>query len=166
MKQHICVVCKALPTAEEALAGNVPHGTELRPRTPRPAPYGGPRSRRCATHERARKVAERAARANAHVLKTYGLTEDEYAALLAFQGGTCAIPRCRARGVVKRLAVDHDHACCPGPISCGRCVRGLVCGPHNQELLGKYAKDLQAGIDYLADPPMARMRRARLEESA
>lgn len=26
-----------------------------------------------------------------------------------------------------RLAVDHDHACCPGHYSCGKCVRGLLC---------------------------------------
>ena len=25
------------------------------------------------------------------------------------------------------LTVDHDHRCCPGPVSCGRCVRGLIC---------------------------------------
>lgn len=25
-----------------------------------------------------------------------------------------------------RPAVDHDHACCPGKTSCGKCVRGLA----------------------------------------
>src|SRR4051812_22405359 len=23
--------------------------------------------------------------------------------------------------------IDHDHECCPGPYSCGKCVRGILC---------------------------------------
>lgn len=41
------------------------------------------------------------------------------------QGGACA--GCRSRMFDAELYVDHDHACCPGPFSCGRCVRGLLC---------------------------------------
>lgn len=163
MKPHLCVDCLALPEepADLSRGEEVLYGPEFRPKTPRPAPHGGPRTRRCATHMRAHRRAVREQRAETRRVKVYGLEPGEYEELLAWQGGTCAIPGCRARGVVKRLAIDHDHSCCPGPVSCGKCVRGLVCGPHNYELLGKYANDLQAGLDYLADPPAARFRAAK-----
>jgi len=27
----------------------------------------------------------------------------------------------------ERLGVDHDHSCCSGKYTCGKCVRGVVC---------------------------------------
>lgn len=38
-------------------------------------------------------------------------------------------------------AVDHDHSCCPGGTSCGRCVRGILCRKCN------------VAIGYLNDDP-------------
>src|SRR4029077_2130187 len=32
------------------------------------------------------------------------------------------------------LAVDHDHNCCPGAHSCGKCIRGILCGTCNSAL--------------------------------
>lgn len=31
-------------------------------------------------------------------------------------------------------AVDHDHRCCDGRKSCGKCVRGILCQPHNMAM--------------------------------
>lgn len=57
--------------------------------------------------------------------RQYKLTPDSYDAILASQGGVCSI--CKTPPVGKRLSVDHDHSCCPGEITCGKCVRGLLC---------------------------------------
>jgi hypothetical protein len=43
-------------------------------------------------------------------------------------------------------AIDHDHACCPGARSCGRCVRGVLCVRCNT-LVGYYEN---TGTDTLA----------------
>lgn len=135
MKAHVCVDCKVMDPP---------------PKTIRKT-QGGPRSQRCQEHRRAHAKRTKDARHNTYVQKVYGLSDGEYQKLLDFQGGTCAIPRCRASGRRKRLAVDHDH-------DTGT-PRGLLCGPHNYQLLGVFAGDLQAGLDYLADPPYERMKR-------
>lgn len=62
----------------------------------------------------------------AMIEKTYGLTSADYDALLARQGGRCAI--CRGRPKSKRLAVDHAHDT--------GAVRGLLCARCNHDLLG------------------------------
>jgi hypothetical protein len=31
----------------------------------------------------------------------------------------------------RNLHVDHDHNCCKGKVSCGKCVRGIVCNRCN-----------------------------------
>lgn len=96
----------------------------------RPAPWPGPR---CTSHHNQRKRDLRLQSKERHVLNTYGLTPEQYNRQLAFQGGKCAICR-RATGASKRLAVDHDHACCIGPVSCGRCPRMLLCSTCNDVL--------------------------------
>lgn len=96
----------------------------------RPAPWPGPR---CTTCHRAKGKVNKL---RAHARRTennFGIPAELYWALYEFQGGKCAILRCRATGKTKALAVDHDHKCCPGRTSCGKCVRGLLCGPHNEQ---------------------------------
>jgi hypothetical protein len=56
--------------------------------------------------------------------KALGVTDDEYARLLAAQGGHCAL--CPNVPKTRRLHVDHDHAT-------GR-VRGLLCYRCNRAL--------------------------------
>lgn len=60
-------------------------------------------------------------------LRRYGLSQAEYDLKLAAQGGGCAICGVITAGKVGRFRVDHDHSCCPGKLSCGKCVRGLLC---------------------------------------
>ncbi|MFI2216555.1 endonuclease VII domain-containing protein [Rhodococcus sp. NPDC019627] len=106
----------------------------------RPAPFPGPR---CASHNR---DAVKAAKDRAHdrrVCRLFGLQPGEYAEILEAQGGRCFICQ-TATGKAKRLAVDHDHACCPELPACGKCVRGLVCGWCNQHIVGRLRDDVDA----------------------
>lgn len=61
----------------------------------------------------------------------YKLTREEWDALLEAQGGGCAICGATEPGGLGRFHVDHDHSCCPGNYSCGRCVRGILCNACN-----------------------------------
>jgi Recombination endonuclease VII len=79
--------------------------------------------------------------------KTYGMTADEYDAMLAAQGGVCAIcgkaeraPRIRA---TRQLSVDHDHKT--------GVVRGLLCSACNRAigLIGDDMEVLRNALAYL-----------------
>lgn len=61
----------------------------------------------------------------------YGITMASYEAMLAAQGGGCAICNSEHAGPGGSFRVDHDHSCCPGKKSCGQCVRGLLCNTCN-----------------------------------
>jgi hypothetical protein len=82
-------------------------------------------------------------------LKLYGLDQAAYAAMLADQGGVCAICRLPEQyidprtGEPRRLAVDHCH-------ETGK-VRGLLCGRCNRSI-GQFANDherLTRAAEYL-----------------
>jgi len=137
-----CVDCKkeGLPTTRKAT---------------RPGP-------RCATHKRLERKRVSDARWSAYILQTYNITPEDYWALYEAQGGCCALCQ-RATGKAKKLSIDHDHSCCPGRTSCGRCIRGLLCGPCNKYL--GHARDMiqffQRCIQYLSQPPAQRILRRR-----
>lgn len=102
--------------------------------------------------------------ARKHYLRTHHhMTLEQYAELLAFQGGLCYMCR-RANGRTKALAVEHDHAIArvacnhPEEQSCINCWRGLACGPCNGTLA--HARDdqmfFERCIDFLRHPPARR----------
>lgn len=61
---------------------------------------------------------------DAHCLRRYKAT---YASLLKRFGARCGMCGVEECSTGQRFSVDHDHSCCPGEISCGSCVRGLLC---------------------------------------
>lgn len=70
-----------------------------------------------------------AARNRKPVWAKHGLTAEQYDALLALHDG-----RCHSCQEQPQRVIDHDHSCCPGETSCGRCVRGLLCTNCNRGL--------------------------------
>ena len=80
-------------------------------------------------------------------LRNHHLTLNGYAKLLFEQNGVCKA--CRRVPDARGFCVDHDHKCCPGPTSCGKCVRGLLCGKCNS-ILG-FANDQKYTLLQLAD---------------
>lgn len=78
----------------------------------------------------------------------YGITRAEYEALLEGQSYKCLICGGGPGGNRKRFSVDHDHGCCSGRRSCGKCIRGLLCFNCNANL-GYLEKHYDALITYL-----------------
>lgn len=73
-------------------------------------------------------------------LKKFGITEEEYEALLKRQNGVCAICKGPPDTRWKRLAVDHDHVT--------REVRGLLCMVCNT-MLGRLERRWGEVMEYL-----------------
>jgi hypothetical protein len=77
----------------------------------------------------------------------FNITADQFYAIIEKQGGKCGIALCHKRPKENEVAfwhVDHDHDCCAGDKSCGKCVRGILCRTcnagmgqfyHNTELM-------------------------------
>lgn len=76
----------------------------------------------------------------------HGLSLPRYVEMLVAQNFRCALCKLvemtshRRTNGGKRLCIDHDHKCCPGAYSCGRCVRGLLCDFCNL-VVGRFERD-------------------------
>lgn len=83
-------------------------------------------------------------------LKRYNLTGAGYNCMLSDQNYVCAI--CSKPPGKRALAVDHDHQCCDGSYSCGKCIRGLLCTGCNTRLGFLEANDgwLALAVAYVA----------------
>lgn len=83
-------------------------------------------------------------------LKKYSITVKQYVDMLAGQNDACSICHRKFLTDVKEH-IDHDHDCCKGSTSCGKCVRGILC-PRCNYLLG-FVKDsseiLESAVNYL-----------------
>lgn len=81
----------------------------------------------------------------------YQLTQDQFNELLEAQDGTCAICKSGDPQGNGKWSIDHDHSCCSGARSCGKCVRGLLCNGCNHGL-GNFldsVDSLHNAIEYL-----------------
>lgn len=62
----------------------------------------------------------------------HGISLIDYLKRLEAQRFSCAIPSCGVEfndmtNGQRRPGIDHDHSCCKGGYSCGKCIRGIVC---------------------------------------
>lgn len=90
------------------------------------------------------------------ICKKHGMTAERYQELLDSQGGVCAVCSNPETGRNGNLSIDHDHKCCPGRYSCGKCVRGLLCEQCNRGI-GCLSEDLNlfgSAIAYLQKHPL------------
>jgi hypothetical protein len=66
-------------------------------------------------------------------LRKYGLTLERYKELFTGFCDICGIIL-DGSSKINTPHIDHDHLCCKGSKSCGKCVRGILCHSCNQML--------------------------------
>lgn len=69
----------------------------------------------------------------------HNITQGQFDSILKLQDYRCAICKTDSPGGHGRWHIDHNHSCCEGSGSCGKCIRGLLCSYCNSGL--GYLKD-------------------------
>ena len=95
-------------------------------------------------------------------LRKQGLDPVAYRQMFERQNGGCDI--CGAPPPDdRRLAVDHDHDCCPPRGGCSKCIRGLLCWNCNRAigLLQDNPVWIRAAADYVQREHVDRRKRCK-----
>jgi hypothetical protein len=82
---------------------------------------------------------------------SYNISVEKYEEILKNQNNCCPICKNSLNQEKKYPSIDHDHSCCEGKKSCGKCVRGVICNRCNT-MLGMAKDDtivLENAIKYL-----------------
>lgn len=129
-----------------------PHCKDSKPRAEFSSP-SAPYCRPCmaAWARDNRKILPLAHRRAVELQWRYGLTQEQFDAKLAAQGGKCAICKSDDPGPAG-WQIDHDHACCDRPKrGCPKCIRDILCANCNKAI-GMLKEDpviIQAAHDYV-----------------
>lgn len=84
----------------------------------------------------------------------HGISLEEYNILFQKQNFSCAICKSKTAGGKGMFHVDHNHKCCNGEKSCGKCTRGLLCTTCNMivvHFVEHYSNLFEPTLKYLED---------------
>ena len=76
----------------------------------------------------------------------HNISREKYEEMVSRYNGNCWV--CQTKEAIN---IDHDHSCCDGTWSCGKCVRGILCNACNTALglMQDNKKILNKAIKYL-----------------